>query len=913
MRLRLVAFGLAAALHAQDASSPDYFEKFVRPVFAERCQGCHNGKAKRAGLDLTTGEGFVKGADSGPLVDAAKPADSKLLHVISYLERIKMPPTGKLPDAQIAALDAWVKAGAKWPGVDASTVVTEKGAGKKFSDRQRNYWSFQPRKDVAPPPVKDASWAKDPIDRFILAKLEDKGLSPAKPASKLTLLRRATYDLTGLPPTEAEIDAFLKDDSPNAFEKVIDRLLASPRYGERWGRHWLDVARYADSTGADEDHRYPDAWRYRDYVIQAFNEDLPYNQFIREQIAGDLMPPSGEDAKIGVNRRGLVATGFLAIGPRLIAEQDKKKMFYDYVDEQIATTARGILGLTIDCARCHDHKFDPIAQKDYYSLASIFASTKSWAKIEGTVSQMWRPPLVHKDEYAAWEKHQNRIKAKAREIAFIDQEESAKRLAALEARLADYLLAAAKAAPGAGLDAAVVGRFQEYLKPGGDVRPYLARWEKATPATLKDVAASYQAEFAASAAEYAKAVAKWRRDVAKAMEDGLPGPDRPGFDVSHHRFFEDVYLDKKGPFYLDPKEASKTYPAELAARRAALAAEQDALKKSAPPEPELAIGVTEGEPVQQKLFVRGDVYSEGEPVAKQFPVILAGESQQPIAKGSGRLELANWLTDPKHPLVARVMVNRIWQWHFSDGLVRTSSNFGLLGERPSHPELLDWLANEFVAGGWSVKKMHKRIMLSAAYQQSSEITKEKSEKDAANRLLSRYSRRRLDVEEIRDAMLAIDGSMDWTVGGSLQKGIGTDGENSSDRLSVNPETLKRRTVYIPLRRSNLPTLLNLFDFGDATTSGEGRSRTNVAPQALFAMNSPFVNARAGTLAEQSRQIPVPDVVRQAFLRVLNRPAKPEEVATLSGYIAQFPGDSEFAGRRSLYRILLGSNEFFYVD
>jgi hypothetical protein len=900
-----------AAVFAQDA---DFFEKHVRPVLAERCQSCHNPKAKRAGLDLTTGEGFYAGADSGALVDPANPEESRILKAIGYLERIKMPPTGKLPEAQIARLREWVIAGAKWPGVDPAKVAEAAAAAntRKITEGQKRFWSFQPRRVVEPPAVNNAAWVANPIDAFILAKLEAKNLTPAPPAAKLTLLRRVTFDLTGLPPTEKEIAAFLADESPGAYEKVIDRLLASPRYGERWGRHWLDVARYADSTGADEDHRYPDAWRYRDYVIDAFNRDLPYNRFLTEQIAGDLLPPEGEDAKIGVNRRGLIATGFLAIGPRLIAEQDKKKMFYDFVDEQVATTSRAFLGLTIDCARCHDHKFDPISQRDYTGLVSIFASTKSWAKLEGTVSQMYRPPLVPRAEYDAWDRHQQKIAARKRDIEMIDREQARRRLETLVAKLPDYMVAARTGAAGGDLDAEILDRWREYLKPGGDVRPYLARWERAADSELRAAAEDYRAEFEKSSAAYDQALAKWRKAVEKANADGLPGPDKPSFDVTHHRFFEDVYLDKKGPF-APPKDFEKTFPADVAARRQALVREQEELTRTAPPQPDLAIGVEEGDPVTQHLFVRGDVHNEGEVVPKRFPVILAGEDQPGIASGSGRRELAAWLTDPNHPLVARVMVNRVWQWHFGEGLVRTPSNFGLLGEKPTHPELLDWLAQRFVDDGWSLKRLHKLILLSNTYRQSSQITKEKFEADPGNRLWSRFQRRRLDVEEIRDAMLAIDGTIDFTMGGTLQTGTGTDGENSAERMSIDPATSKRRTVYLPLRRSNLPSLLNLFDFGDATTTSEGRARTNVAPQALFAMNSPFINRSASALAETTAMLPADETIQTAFLKVLSRPALAPEVGALRRYMQGFPDEAEFARRRSLFRILLASNEFFYVD
>lgn len=914
MKLRSLVglFCFGTLLLGQNQAASDFFEKSVRPVLVANCQGCHNPKLKRAGLDLTTGEGFYQGADSGLLIDSAHLEKSRILEAVSYLERVKMPPTGKLKDQEIAAISEWVKAGAVWPGVDPQLMTDAKAQSaesKKFSNRQRNFWSFQPRKPIDTPVVKNEGWAKSPLDHFILAKLEEKGYSPALPAPKATLLRRATYDLTGLPPTEKEIADFVADESPNAFEKVIDRLLASPRYGERWGRHWLDVARYADSTGADEDHRYPDAWRYRDYVIQSFNEDLPYDQFVVEQLAGDMLPAADGSE---VNRRGIIATGFLAVGPRLIAEQDKKKMFYDFVDEQIATTTRAFLGLTVDCARCHDHKFDPILQKDYYQFASIFASTKSFSKLEGTVSQMYRPALVPKAVYEKWEQAQQKIAAKNREINIIHEHQAALRVAKLEGNLADYMVAARSGKSLPNLDPVILKKWEAYFKVD-EVRPHLKRWESASTSSSRGIAQSYQQEFHASYTEWKTSFEKWQKSVANAQANGLPGPDAPNFDATRHRFFEDIFLKKGGPFTLGASEREKTYPADVLASLKTLKAEHAALKKASPPEPDLATGVGEGPSVKQHLFVRGDVHAEGEEVHKQFPVILAGFDQTPITKGSGRMELAKWMVDPQNPLVSRVMANRLWQWHFSEGIVRTSSNFGLLGEKPSHPELLDWLAQQLIENKWSIKKMHKVIMLSSTYQMSSQITKEAFEKDPNNKLLSHFMRRRLDVEEIRDSMLALDRTIDWTMGGTLQSGTGTDGENSSSRMSIDPATSKRRTVYIPLRRSNLPSLLNLFDFGDGTTTNEGRARTNVAPQALFVMNSPFVNARASALAEQSRQKDLPVAIREAFVHILNRPPKDQEVNDLIDYVKGFKGDSEFVSRRSIYRILLASNEFIYVD
>ncbi len=848
------------------AAQADFFEKRVRPILATRCQSCHGAKVQSAGLNLTSAAGF-------------RAFSARLLPAVSYSGPAKMPPTGKLSDGEIAALREWVNMGAPWPESEP--------AGTPAAD----FWSFRPVKVPSLPPVKNEGWARNPIDRFVLARLEERGLAPAAPAGKVTLIRRVTYDLTGLPPSEDEVRAFAADASPEGFAKIVDRLLASPRYGERWGRHWLDVARYADSTGADEDHRYPHAWRYRDYVIDAFNRDLPYDRFIREQIAGDLLP----DEKGGeVNTAGIVATGFLALGPKLIAEQDKPKMFYDIVDEQIDVTGKAILGLTIACARCHDHKFDPVSTKDYYSLASIFASTKQLAKLEGTVSKLYFAPLVGRDAAEQYESHQQKIEAKKLEIDEVKAEEARRYRDALSPRMAEYMVAARKvyvesaapadAAKAASLDAALLARWVEYLKPGKERRAHLEPWYQAAPSDLESTARRYQTEFQEVAA---------KRDKK--------------FQPGDNRFFTEVAA-AKGPLGMPDAQRDKPLTA-------ALDAEMAKLKDSAPAEPPFACGVAEGKNVDQRVFVRGNPAALGDPVAKRFPSVLAGENQPPITAGSGRLELAHWLTDARNPLTARVMANRIWQGHFGEGLVRTPSNFGLAGERPSHPELLDWLATEFVARGWSIKALHRLIVLSNTYQMSGAATPEMRELDADNRLLSRFKMRRLAVEEIRDSLLAADGSLDLTMGGSLQKGEGTDKEFSDDRKSPNPDNSTRRTVYLPLRRSNLASMFNLYDFGDATTSTETRAQTNVAPQALFMMNSAFVATRARTLA--TKVMDDPRGIERAWYLVLGREPEPGERQAARDYLERFPSKSgDGAGRllawSSLCRSLMASNDFIYV-
>ncbi len=892
MRRFLSSLFFVAAAWAQ-STPEEYFEKSVRPVLASRCQGCHNPKTAQAGLDLTTAAGFRKGADTGPVVVAGDPAHSRLLQVTSYLERLKMPPTGKLPDAELAVLRTWVERGAPWPGGDVA--VAEPATKKGYSRAQKEFWSFRPVAKPPLPAVRNAAWVRSPVDRFILAKLEAQQLTPAPPADKRTLLHRVTMDLTGLPPTAQEADAFVADGAPDAFAKVVDRLLASPRYGEKWGRHWMDVARYADSTGADEDYRYPHAWRYRDYVINAFNADLPYDQFVREQIAGDLLPPPAGQA---VNTAGIIATGFLALGPKLVAEQDKVKMFYDIVDEQIDVAGKAFLGLTISCARCHDHKFDPVSIKDYYSLASIFASTKQLAQIEGTVSKLYYAPLVAKPVAAEYEAHQTLVAAKQADINAVIAAEGRRYRDLHAPRLADYMLAARKvyaegadaaavAAP-AGLEVALLQRWAAYLKPSKERRAHLERFYEAP-----ESATQYQAEFLAEVA---------RRNAE---------PKRK-FLAGDNRFYTEVALGK-GPLTL-PAEKPEAFYAESSRQQiAALRADLEAIKAKAPPEPPFACAVAEDQPVEQRVFLRGNPESKGEPVAKRFPLILAGENQPPIPQGSGRLELANWLASPANPLTARVMVNRLWQGHFGQGLVRTPNNFGFAGERPSHRELLDWLAADFVEQGWSIKRMHRLLLLSSTYQQSVLASAAALEKDADNRLLSRFPLRRKTVEEIRDSLLQLDGSLDLTMGGSLQSGEGTDNEFSDSRKSIDPDVSTRRTVYLPIRRSNLSSLFNLFDFGDGTTSTEMRSETNVAPQALYMMNSKFVAARAANLAGQISKSSggMDERVRHAWRAVLGRDPDAGQLRDGQAYLAAFPGGAELAWA-SYCRTLIASNDFLYV-
>ena len=911
-----------------DPEAMEYFEKHVRPLLAGKCQACHNAQLKSGNIDFSGVEGFVKARDEAALISAEDPAASRLLAIVNYDSRIKMPPGGKLPAEELEILGSWVRMGAPWPGAEQRDAMIPEGTHGTFSAEQKNYWAFQPVSDPELPEVGTPDWAVKPIDRFVLAKLEEHGLEPANPAPKLTWLRRATFDLTGVPPTTQEAAAFLEDDSPKAYERVVERLLSSPLYGERWGRHWLDVARYADSTGNDEDHRYPYAWKYRDYVIDAFNDDMPYDQFVREQIAGDLLPSDDPD---GVNRQGIVATGFLALGPKAIAQQDKTRMLYDVYDEQIEVVSKAMLGLTIACARCHDHKFDPILTKDYYSLAGIFASTRSFREPRAHVSRMLLKPLVPQEEYDRYKAEQDVIKNKQIELDNLADVEIEEHIDSIVERVSDYMLGAREVYEGGAeasavalkrkLDETQLVAWVSYLEPRDPPRAQLADWHVAMAGRRAEAAEEYEKRFAKTLKEWHHTIRRWRASAIELIKTGtMPPPPKPKFRAGRDRFFFDVYHAKGGPMNFGAEQRNQILKAETVETIATLKVELKDLKGNAIPEPPMANAIEDGDVVEQKVFVRGDYNTEGEPATKVFPAIISGFNQEPVTAGSGRLELADWIASPQNPLTARVMVNRIWQKHFGEGLVRTPSNFGKLGTPPTHPELLDWLAARFVDDGWSVKNMHRRIMLSNAYRMSSERGESAARIDPANQWLSSFNRRRLDVEELRDGMLAIDRSLDYAMGGTLQSGFGTDRENSNSRLSIDPTTSTRRMVYLPLRRANLPTLLNLFDFGDAVTSLGKRPVTNVAPQALFMMNSEFVAKRAANIAEQLLADEVAseaDRVREAYLGILTRHPEPAEVdgalSYIGGFGSRFEDRTPQAAWQSYCRVLLASNDFIYVD
>ncbi len=881
--LVLAALPLTAQNEAQE-----HFERRVRPVLAERCYACHNAKTKMAGLNLVTGDGVAT------LLTPGDPGASRLYQALLYTDKVKMPPTGKLPDPEREAVKTWIEQGGVWPST-ARTAPATKDSTK--------HWAFAPITAPTPPKLKDEAWAQDPIDRFVRAALDAKGLSPAPPAERLALLRRVTLDLTGLPPSLEEINAFTADTSPQAYENVIERLLASPRYGERWGRHWLDMARLADSTGMDEDNLYPHAWRYRDYVVNAFNSDTPIDQFIRQQLAGDLLSASSK----GERARNLTATGLLALGPRPLAQQDRLQAVYDIVDEQIDTVSKVFLGLTVSCARCHDHKFDPILTTDYYALASIFASTRQFRNYgrPGSISYMHYEPL-DAAAHGQYELHRRRVFAKQLELEDALSEDLGREYAPMRQKVGDSLQAAWEvihrstkpdaAATAHGIDVRHLDKWTKWLKANPP-----EEFAKATADSIAQVASDLEKEYNASATKWDQSLEAWRSRLAKEVAQDRALPDRPKPNAAEHPFFAKTTFDG------GPMEVAEP------ARVRYLRLEWEQLTKTLPQEPAMVSAVVDGPNVDQRVFIRGNLGNQGEPVAKRFPLALAGENQPRIKSGSGRLELARWLTGKDNPLTARVFVNRVWQWHFGEALVRTPSNWGKTGEKPTHPELLDHLAHRFIESGWRLRDLHRWILLSNTYRMSTDTSRGAREADPGNRLLSRFPRSRLSIEQIRDSFLALDGSLDTALGGQLLNNSG------GKRQRVDADEVKRRTIYLPVRRGSIPPLLATFDFGDATTPGESRARTNVAPQALFIRNSKFVVERARGFAERllaDAALGDSKRVERAYLMSLTRVPESSEIDEALSYIAAMEQriggkDAKLTAWRSFCHILMSSNEFLY--
>lgn len=1063
------------------AADAEFFEKKIRPVLVAHCFECHSGETQESNLRVDSLNGLLTGGERGPAIVAGKPDESLLISAIRHSDTLQMPATRKLPQPLIDDLTQWVREGAEWPNAEPVTGAPTPAAEERMpTAAEKLFWAFQTPQRLPLPTVHDVNgWVRTPVDHFILEQLESSQLLPNHMADKRTLIRRATFALLGLPPTPQEVQAFLADESPTAFESVVERLLSSPHYGERWGRHWLDVVRYADSNGLDENLAFGNAWRYRDYVIDAFNADRPYNEFLCEQLAGDLLPAT-DNADVQLRR--IIATGFLSLGAKMLAEDDPVKMEMDIIDEQIDTLGKAVLGMTIGCARCHDHKFDPISAHDYYALAGIFKSTKTMDNF-GVVARWQERPLALPDIVAERDRQKAAAEAVQADIVQRMQLETDRIIRESRTQLAAYILAAdrqlrvdetlmgatpiadneaRRSAPecllleaedyargnvmkdttnyGLGIGVLVnqgeLPNYTEYdieLPQAGlyqfDLR-YAAAAARPTIVMIDgkpiqsnaagQVTGSWTAESqkwfvesivavsagkhvvrlenagpfphidklciapAVSAAATSPLLAEEPLDASApqlhppivtnwvklltAQRDLADGPfviwwrlrttgvldvslgsspltaklltDPPpttlaalalryqelanGADAPDLAPLRTLLSGSENPFALGDK-AESVFSVAIVTELKMLRDKKAAIETAIPAIAE-AMSVSEGTPQNLRIHLRGSHTTLGIEVPRRMPHVLAAENDSPIGnETSGRLKLAEWLTRPSHPLTARVLVNRVWQAHFGEGLVRSPDNFGRLGEKPTHPALLDWLALKFIDNGWSIKSLHRLILNSAVWQQTTDFNPAAATIDPENRLLWQMNRRRLEAEAIRDALLAVGGGLDKAMGGTLLPTANRNYVTSTSNINVDVYEAPRRTVYLPIVRSALNDYLTAFDFGDPSSMSGQRDRTTVAPQSLFLMNSKLVAAQSKSLATSLLASPAPDAGRisEAFERFYSRPPTQSEIESSLGFIAGYEDTLRARGRaeaqiraeawQAICRALMATNEFLYVN
>ena len=932
----------------------EFFEKKIRPVLTEKCYKCHSAGAEKikGGLLLDSRNGWMKGGESGPVIVPGNPEKSRLIHAVRYTDsKLQMPPKEILPAPQISDLETWVRMGAPDPRgapVPSST----------FRVPSSRHWAFLPPRVSPLPGIKQKNWPRNPIDSFILAGLEKHKLKPRPPADKRTLIRRATFDLTGLPPKAEEIEAFLADNSNDAFAKVVDRLLATPQFGERWGRHWLDVARYADSNGLEINLPYENAWRYRDYVVRAFNEDKPFSRFIREQLAGDLLPGDNEEQHYDQ----LTATGFLMLGPKLLFEPRKAKLEMDIVDEQIDVTTRAFLGLTVSCARCHDHKFDPIPTRDYYALAGIFASTATltWDAEPKSGPPRWRErPLAAPEKAKAVEDHAAAVAKLQASLQAAGEMKTALPGGVSSSELGGIVLDNSMAQlVGSWKESTYATNFidKNYLQDGNTGKGQKsARFVPDLPQTGR-----YEVQFAyvprRNRARNVPVTVHAANAARTVLIDQTESPTIDGLFVSLGTFEfaagtnGAVVVSNQGTEGFVTIDAVRFVPAgtemtmkmqtgqKARARKSGTALTdrsihqllddlQELRAKEPPPVP-MAMAAQDGAICNCRINLRGDPEKLGPEVPRGFLSVLEKNVPPPAslsAEASGRLELADWIASNQNPLTARVAVNRIWHYLFGGWLVESVDNFGALGERPTHPELLDYLALRFMEQGWSFKKIIRALMLSSTYQMSSELDPLAYAKDPENKLMWRMNRRRLDAEAIRDAVLAVSAQLDLTMGGSLSPT--NDAAFGASAMASNAQVAStRRSLYLPVIRNDTPDLFQVFDFADPYLVTGKRHTTTAPTQALFMMNSPF-------MLEQSRQwarsllatAPANDAQRvaSAYTQAFGRPAGAEATERALRFIAEYQAalenqEPEKEKRRlmawqSFCHALLASTEFRFID
>jgi mono/diheme cytochrome c family protein len=900
-----------------NAGTPEFFENKIRPILANNCFGCHT-NSQLGGLRLDSLEAMKKGGKRGASIVPGDPENSLLIKAVRQTDpALKMPYGGKLKATEIAELEAWVKAGAAWPASTASAATSAKDGKYVISAERHNFWSFLPLKTPAEPAVKDTKWPKTDIDRFVLARLEQEGIKPAAPASKHDLLRRAYLDLTGLPPKPEDEEAFEKDKSTDAFAKVVDRLLASPHYGERWGRIWLDVARYGE-----DDYRslnpfprgfrpYPNAWAYRDWVVRAFNDDLPYDQFVKAQLAGDLMDPK-------VRYKTLPATGFLGLGPWYYDNGSNEVTRADERHDRVDAVTRGFLGLTVQCARCHDHKYDPIPQSDYYALAGVFFNT---------IYEEY--PQAPSKVVAQFKKTEDEIDEKEKVFQELRQTLTGELARSLSLQTSNYIMGTwevtgkekkdiAMVVNEHRLDYELLDRWIKYLaKPtvkyhNKDEWQALMKKGGGSRQDAKKLADKFQQEII-DVTVAKDAMDEENRVITDKDVDGSKPKkqtDKPSNFVSNKDFnpgallrlkslpdeqtnlWTEIFVrelkdteDANDMVEMDPRKMSpgvlmfrgwgleSRLGPESQARLKSLQDDLEALKKTIDPYYPFIHGVKDsGKPVNIQLALRGNPETLGSEVPRHFLSIFSQSDPTPLDQGSGRMQLAELIV--KQPIAMRVIANRIWKADFGTGIVDTPSNFGFGGERPTNPDLLEYLANEFVKNGMSIKKLQRQIMLSSVYQLSTTDDKLASEKDSGNRLYWRASRKRMDAEQVRDSILQVAGELDDSIGGPPKE--------------LTPD-YHRRTVYGHVSRYKLDAYLQLFDFPPPNISAEKRFTTTVPLQRLFLMNSDFVQLESEALYKRvAAEADNRARIRKLYNLVYNRDPKEAEVQIGLEYLKTEP-------------------------
>jgi cytochrome c553 len=930
-----------------------FFETRIRPALVAHCLECHSADAKEpgGGLLLDRAAGWQAGGDSGPAIVPGDAAASLVMAALRY-ESLEMPPSGRLPQSVIDDFQRGIDRGAVDPRDESMPVgVARTGDGSIDWEAARAFWAFQPPRQVPPPAVADPSWGRDPVDAFVLARLEAVGLRPSPDAAPPVRLRRLAYDLTGLPPDPDLLDAFTADPSPAHWERIVDRLIATPAAAEHQARHWLDVARYADSNGSDFNATFHDAWRYRDFVIRACAADMPFDQFVVRQIAGDLLEASDPQEAAD----NLVATGFLMLGTKMLSERDKPKLEMDVVDDMIDTCGRAFLGLTLGCARCHDHKFDPVPTEDYYALAGIFRSTQVLDGESQKYVSTWvkRPLPVEPEHAAAVAAFDARRKELTSELAAARKRRDGEKEAAAAAAGAIIFDDAQATREGAWEASTYTRPFHGagYVHDGnrakgecritfpgpsraGTYRVRIAYSPAANRATNVPVTVvlgdGVRHEFvvdqrtAPAVKPFWHDLGEFRCDDPAAMSVVIANAGTDGYVLADAVGYVAVGTSEQPPEDTDAEEARRDRLAAAEGEVKRIEKEIAALDAAKPPPLPMAMAVREAERIGDAFVcVRGEVDKPGPEVPRGFlRICSSGPPPQLPADRSGRLELARWLTDPDNPLAARVIVNRVWMHLFGEGLVRTVDNFGMQGERPTHPELLDTLAIEFVRDGWSLRRLVRRLVLTRTYLQASTppavspSDPQPALVDPENRLLWRAHRRRVPAEALRDTLLVAAGVLDPSPSVAPMAAFGTlVTQNVATPGDVKVDTSTRRSLYLPVIRGMVHPLLVTFDFADPDLLVGRREQTNVPAQALALVNNPEVIGWCERIAARVVATAADDAarVRLAFRLLLQRDPDADEAAWVAAYVGAEGEEAAAARWPRAVQAIVASTEFRFLD